>query len=78
MVLFGEQLGRRHHDRLRAGLDRAQHRPERDRGFAAADVADEDAIHLARRGEVGANLFESAALRAGHLKRNRLDEFFSE
>ena len=49
MVLLGEQLGRRHHDRLRARLDRAQHRPERDRGFAAADVADEDAVHLARR-----------------------------
>ncbi len=68
MMLLGEQLGGRHHDRLRARLDRAQHRPERDRGFAAADVADEDAIHLARRREVGANLIEGAALRAGHLE----------
>ena len=46
---------RRYHDGLGARFDRAEHRPERDRGFAAADIADEDTIHLARRGEVAAD-----------------------
>ena len=50
-VLLGERLGRRHQRGLGAGLDRAQHRVERDDGLARADLAHQQPLHraLARR-----------------------------
>ena len=39
LMLAGEDLGRRHQRGLRAALDRAQHRQQRDHGLAAADIA---------------------------------------
>ena len=48
-VLAGEDLGRRHHRRLAAGLDGREHGEERDQGLAGADVALEQTVHPQRR-----------------------------
>ena len=77
-VLLGERLGRRHQRRLRAVLDRAQHRVERDDGLARADLAHQQPLHrpagreVARRSRpsraawspVGVNGSDSASQRA--------------
>ena len=44
-MLAGEDFGRREQRRLRARLDRGQHRQQRDQGLARADVALEQAQH---------------------------------
>src|ERR1039457_1036004 len=77
-MLLREEFRRRHHDGLRAGFHRLQNRPECDRGLAAANVADEYSIHLARRLEVGRDLIERAILRGGQAEWNRLDELLRQ
>ena len=68
-VLAGEDLGRRHQRRLPAGLDRGQHREERDQGLARADVALQQPVHPRRRRHVGGDLGDGARLRAGRRDR---------
>ena len=68
-VLAGEDLGRGHHRRLAAGLDRGEHGEERDEGLAGADVALEEAVHAQRRGHVGGDLRDRAGLGAGRARR---------
>ena len=60
VVLLGEDLRRGHERRLVAGLDGEEHGAEGDEGFSRADVAVEQAIHRARRGEVGADFRDRA------------------
>ena len=62
-VLLGERLGGRHQRRLRAVLDRAQHRVQRDHGLAGAHLAHQQPLHRAAGGEVGVDLGHRA--RAG-------------
>ena len=56
LVLAGQDLGRRHQRRLRAALDRAQHRHQRDHGLAAADIALQQPHHPPRLRHLGADL----------------------
>lgn len=44
-MLFGKDFGRRHHGRLRARFDGGQRRQGGDDGFAAADIALQQAVH---------------------------------
>ncbi len=69
VMLLGEDLRGRHERGLRAGLDAKQHRGEGDQCFAGADVAVQQAVHRARRGEVGADFGDGAGLRAGKRER---------
>ena len=59
-VLAGEDLGRRHHRRLPAGLDRGQHGEERDQRLAGADVALQQPVHPEAGGHVGGDLGHGA------------------
>ena len=67
MMLAGEDLGRGEHRRLGAGLDRAQHRQQRDQRLARADVALEQAQHRRGLRHVAADFLDDAALGAGQL-----------
>ena len=64
-MLAGEDLGRREQRRLGAGLDRGQHRHQRDQGLARADVALEQAQHRRLLLQVALDLGDRAALGAG-------------
>ena len=59
-VLLGERLGRCHERGLRAVLDRAQHRVQRDDGLARADLPHQQPLHRPRPGEVGVELGDRA------------------
>ncbi len=48
-MLARKNLGRSHHARLKAVIDRQQHRQQRDHGLSAADIALQQAVHLAAR-----------------------------
>ena len=63
-VLAGEDLGRRHHRGLSAGLDGREHRHERDQRLARADIPLQQAVHPMRRRHVGDDLVDRPALRA--------------
>ena len=65
MVLAGEDFGRGEHRRLGAGLDRLQHRQQRDQGLARPDIALEQAQHRLVLGHVAADLADHALLRTG-------------
>ena len=64
-MLFGEEFGRHHEDRLRSGGDGLQAGGERDHGFAAADVALHQAQHRRRLCEVGGDFRADAVLCGG-------------
>ena len=68
LVLAGEDLGRRHQRGLRAAFDRGQHRHQRDKGLAAADIALQEAHHAAGLRQIGADLGDRHALGAGQCK----------
>ena len=70
-MLAGEHFRRRHHRRLPSGLDHVGHRDERDDGLARADVALQEPDHPLRRPEIGADLLDRPALRAGQRERQR-------
>ena len=67
-MLAGEDLGRRHQRGLRAAFDRTQHRHQRDKGLAAADIALQEAHHAAGLRQIGADLGDRHALGAGQCK----------
>ena len=67
-VLLGERLRRRHQGRLRAGLERPQHRVEGDDGLPRADLPHQQALHRPRRDEVRIDLVEGAELIGGRLE----------
>ena len=69
VVLLGEHLGRREQRGLAAGVDHAQHRPQRDQGLAGADLALEQPVHRVRLGEVVLDLGADLALPARELER---------
>src|SRR3954470_23677305 len=71
-VLLGERLGRRHHRRLHAVLDGAQHRVQGDDGLARPDLAHEQPRHRPVAGEVGVDLGDRGALVAGERERQQL------
>ena len=62
VVLLREHLGRCQQRRLAAGVDDAQHRPERDQRLAGADLALEQPVHRVRLGEVVGDLLADLAL----------------
>ena len=73
-MLLGQDLRRGHQRRLETRLHRQQHRRERHERLARADVALQQPVHGPGRGEVGADLADGAALRAGERERQRLVE----
>ena len=64
-MLLGEDLRRGHERGLVTGFDGQEHGAEGDQRFTRADVAVEQAVHGARRREVGADFRDRALLRAG-------------
>ena len=73
-VLLGERLGRRHQRGLGAGLDRAQHRVERDDGLAGADLAHQQPLHRPVAGDVVVDRRHRRALVAGRRERQRVGQ----
>ena len=73
-VLLGERLGRRHQRGLAAGLDRAQHRVQRDDGLAGADLAHQQPLHRPVVGDVFVDRGHRLALVAGRRERQRVLE----
>ena len=65
VVLAGENFGRRHHRRLPAGFDHVRHREQRDDGLARSDVALQQPQHALLGSEIGADVVDRLALRAG-------------
>ena len=63
-MLLGENFSGRHKGDLIARLDRLQRRQCRDNGFAAADVALQQALHRFGTREVAPNLGHHPGLRA--------------
>ena len=72
-VLLREGLGRRHQRRLATGLERAQHRVERDHGLPGPDLAHQQPLHRLRRRKVGVDLGERPALIGGRSERQAID-----
>jgi hypothetical protein len=68
-VLRGEHLGGREHRGLPAGVDRLQHRPQRDQRLARADVALHQAVHRVAPRQVGRHLLADLALALGERVR---------
>ena len=58
MMLAREDFGRREQRRLRARLDRVEHRQQRDQGLARPDIALEQAQHRRRLRHVAANFLD--------------------
>ena len=71
-MLAGEDLGRREQSRLRARLDRGQHRHQRDQGLARADIALEQAKHRHVLLEIALDLGDRPALGAGRRRKASL------
>jgi hypothetical protein len=67
-VLLGENFRWRHDGGLEAALDRQEHRQKRDDGFAAPDIALEEAVHRVRLTHIVENLRQYTLLRSGELK----------
>ncbi len=68
-MLPGQNFRRRHHRRLPAGLDHFGHGEKRHDRLARADVALQQPDHALVGPEVGADVLERLALRAGQRKR---------
>ena len=66
-MLAGEDLGRGEHRRLRAGLDRFEHRQQGDQRLARADIALEQAQHRPLLRHVPADVADDARLGTGEL-----------
>ncbi len=64
-VLAGENFGRGHQRGLRTVGDGQQHGVDGDDGFAAADVALQQAVHRDGAGHVGGDFVDRLALRGG-------------
>ncbi len=62
MVLFCQNLGRRHQGGLLPGLDRTQHGQQRDHRLAGANIALEQPQHPPVRRQVRVDLLEGARL----------------
>ena len=65
MVLLGQHFGRRHQRGLRAGLDRAQHREQRNQRLARADIALQEPQHAPLRTHVALDLGQRLELVRG-------------
>ena len=65
VVLLGEDLGGGHEGGLAAGFDGEEHGGHGDEGFAAADVALEEAVHGAGKEKVFADFGDAAVLGSG-------------
>ncbi len=73
-MLFGKQFGRRHQGNLIAAFHGAERRHRRDHGFAAADIALDQAKHRVRAHEVARDLPGDAHLRRGQRERQRCEQ----
>ena len=70
-MLFGEQLRRRHPNRLVAVLNGAQRGEPSDHGFARTDVSLHQALHRARRFHVFVDFPQYPNLRPGERERQQ-------
>ena len=68
VMLMGQHLGRRHESGGVSGRDGAKHGGGGDDGFAAADIAVEEAVHGMSGGEVVEDLREDLLLRGGEIE----------
>ena len=68
-MLFGKDFGRRHYSRLRAGFDGGQRGQGGDDGFAAADIALQQAVHGVGLRHVAAYFGHDSFLCIGQGKR---------
>ena len=68
-MLFGKDFGRRHHSRLRAGFDGGQRGQGGDDGFAAADIALQQAVHGVGLCHIAADFGHDSFLCIGQGKR---------
>ena len=71
-MLFGKDFGRRHHGRLRAGFDGGQRGQGGDDGFAAADIALQQAVHRVGLCHVAADFGYDPFLGIGQGKRQSM------
>jgi hypothetical protein len=72
-VLLGERFRRRHQGGLLAGLERAQHRVDRDDRLAAPHLPHQQPLHGPSRGEVGVDLGACIALSGRELEGKRVE-----
>ena len=73
-MLLGEQLGGRHHRRLKAVLGRQQHREQRHHRLARPDVPHQQPVHALRRRHVLRDLPDRSSLVGGELEGEMLLE----
>ncbi len=69
LVLFGQQLGRRHQGRLTPSLQRLQGRERGDHGLARAHVALQESLHRPGLSQVPADLRDHPLLGGGERER---------
>ena len=71
-MLFGKDFGRRHYSHLRAGFDGGQRGQGGDDGFAAADIALQQAVHGVGLRHVAADFGNNFFLCISQGKRQRV------
>ena len=77
-MLFGKDFGRRHHGRLRAGFDGGQRGQGGDDGFAAADIALQQAVHGMGLRHIMADFGNNFFLGIGQSKRQGVAQGLSQ
>jgi len=78
VMLFRQDLGRRHEPGLESGFDGEQHGGRASRGFSGADVTVEQTIHEALAGHVVPDLANGPGLGVGQWEGQALVEFFKQ
>ncbi len=68
IMLFGEDLGRRHEGGLKSVLDRLQAGKCRHHGLATTNIALQQATHRMRLRQIGANFLPGTGLRTGEIE----------
>ncbi len=78
VVLFGEDLGRRHQGGLVTASDGSQDCGGGDRSLARADIALDEAIHRVGAAHIGENLSDHPPLSPGELERKQPGDLVPE
>ena len=74
IMLFRENLRRRHEGGLRTGFHDQQNSRNRHHGFSRADVALEEPVHRVTRGQVSPQFFDDAFLSRSQIERQSAEE----
>ncbi len=77
-MLFGKDFSRRHYSHLRTGFDGGQRGQGGDNGFAATDIALQQAVHRVGLRHIAADFGNNFFLRIGQGKRQGLAQGFSQ